>query len=149
MEGGKLYDNHNEKLEMNPVGPAHLYGPKFGIDYEFTSRPEGGMAVKITQGGHVIEGVRGAFVPDVPSTSKDFPQYAGVYWSRARGPSTRCRCGLETRRRPPTRQFELTPSTKDRFTTTLWFIPKVRRDHAPVDGAMFGGYRTKYDFVRR
>jgi len=53
-------------------------------------------------------------------------------------------------------EFELTPSTKDRFTTTLsmdgsYAEVKFVRDHAgQVTGATFGGNRTKQvDFVRR
>ena len=143
---------------MKPVGPAHFYGPEFGVDYEFTSRPDGGMAVKITQGGQNTRRRPRRFVPDVPTTPKDLPQYAGVYWSEE----------LETQYTLSVRdgklvgvhahhgEFELTPSTKDRFTTTLSIVGsyaevKFVRDNAGrLTGATFGGDRVRQvDFVRR
>jgi hypothetical protein len=53
MEGGRLYDTGptaTGRTEMKPIGQGRFYNPEFSVDYEFTAKPEGGMAMKLTEG---------------------------------------------------------------------------------------------------
>ena len=117
------------------------------------------MAVKLTQGGKTtLEGVRDVSMPIAAAIPKDLSQYAGVYWSEELETqyTLTVRAGKLVGVHAHHGEFELTPSAKDRFTTTLWTVNsyaevKFVRDHAGrLTGATFGGNRTKQvDFVRR
>jgi hypothetical protein len=110
--------------ELKAVGRAHFYLAELQADIEFTAKPNGGMNAKITQPGAVnsSDGVV-SVAPVKPDLNAD----AGVYWSDELEAEytilarDRTLFGSNSHHG----EFELTPTTKDKFRSAKFFFQDV------------------------
>ena len=146
-EGGKLLAAGpiQPPMEMKPVGPSHFYVEQLSADVDFTPTANGGMRVKITQPGAVNEGERSA---DLPKADTNIRSYTGTYWSEeletqytfsaneGKLTATHAHHGI----------IELTPITKDSFSTNKWFMSRVdflRDKEGQITAVTLGGGRIR------
>lgn len=133
------------KAEFKPLGANRFFVEQAGSEVEFTSKPAGGMAIKIMQGPGAMEGER---VNLERFNSADAPQYAGTYWSEeleARYTVT-VREGKLFAEHVRHGEVSLTPLARDQFTGGQWFMQQVRfaRDSSGHVNAMtLGGGRIR------
>jgi len=139
-------------LELKPFSAARFYAEQMQAELEFTPKAGAAMGIKLTRVGGTVEGERVTFAPfDV----RDMEKYPGTYWSDE----------LETQYTFLIRdgklfadhshhgEIALTPTAKDQFRSSTWFMPEVKftRDAAgKVTGVTVGGNRVSgLKFVRR
>jgi CubicO group peptidase (beta-lactamase class C family) len=146
-KGGKLMGAPlgRPKSEFKPLAANRFLIEQVSDEVEFTPKPDGGMAIRISQGGGSMEGER---VKLEPFNSADLAQYTGSYWSEE----------LETRYTIVARdgklfaehlrhgEVPLTPLARDQFTGGQWFMQQVRfaRDNSGgVNAVTLGGGRIR------
>lgn len=154
VKGGKLYASWpgGSPFELKPLASGRFFVDQSKGEVEFAPAPEGGMMMKITQGGWSAAGDR---VTLEAFDSKDLADYPGAYWSDE----------LETQYTIFLRggelfadhahhgEIALTPVAKDEFKGALWFMQEVkfiRDDAGHVKEMRVGGGRvTGVRFIRR
>jgi CubicO group peptidase (beta-lactamase class C family) len=151
---GKLWVVRPDKsrLEVKALAPAHFYLGEAQADIEFTAKPNGGMSLKITQPGGVNSGDRAVSVAPV---KPDLNDYAGVYWSDELEAeyTILARDGTLFASNSHHGEFQLTPTTRDKFRSTKFFfqdVTFVRNKQDRVTALTVGGGRvTAIRFERR
>jgi hypothetical protein len=145
-KGGKLVAEvpGQGTQELHPLATNRFFIEQIGGEIEFMIKPDGLLRLKLTQEGSTINGERTALTP---WEATDLGQYEGTYWSDE----------LETQYTITLKGHKLTvehirhgeirliPASRDRFTTTEWFMPEVNflRDSSNrVSGATLGGGRV-------
>lgn len=154
VDQGKLWAVMQDKsrLELKAVGPAHFYLGELQADIEFTAKPNGGMNAKITQPDGVNSGDRAVSMALV---KPDLKAYAGVYWSDELEAeyTILARDGTLFASNSHHGEFELTPTTKDKFRSERFFfqdVTFVRSQQDRVTALTVGGGRvTAIRFERK
>lgn len=154
QKDGKLFGAPVEGAprELKPMSSTRFYVAAMQAEVEFTPKPSGGMAVKITTASDSTQGERGVFAA---FDAQDLDKYPGRYWSDELETqySFVLKDGKLTADHAHHGEIVLRPVGKDEFRTATWFMPSVRftRDAAgSVTGVVLGGNRvTGLRFVRR
>jgi hypothetical protein len=136
--------------ELKPITSSRFYATGIHSEVEFIPQPGGGMTLKLSTPGGLLEGQRLK-----PSNPRNLPQYPGTYWSEE----------LETQytfvlkdgklfaEHAHHGEISLQPQSEDDFRGSTWFMSSVKftRDAAgTVDGVILGGGRiTGIRFTRR
>jgi hypothetical protein len=155
VDGGKLMAAGpiRPPLELKPVSASHFYVEELSADVEFAPEANGGMKVKVTQPGPVVnEGVRQA---DGPKVAPDFTPYIGTYWSEEL--ETEYSFAVKNGKLVATQAHhgvvELVAKSGDEFGSGEWFMPElrfVRGKDGKVEAVVIGGGRVKgIRFVRK
>jgi CubicO group peptidase (beta-lactamase class C family) len=131
-------------LELLPLATNRFFIEQINGEIEFMFRPDGPLRLKFTQEGSTISGERTSLTP---AEVTDLEQYLGTYWSDEL--ETQYTITLKGHKLTAEHirhgEIRLVPASRDRFTTTEWFMPEVNflRDSSNhVSGATLGGGRV-------
>jgi CubicO group peptidase (beta-lactamase class C family) len=131
-------------VELHPLATNRFFIEQLSSELEFVAKPDGPLRLKVTQEGSAMNGERTALAP---WKATDLDQYQGVYWSDEL--ETQYTIALKgsglTAQHVRHGEITLIPKSRDRFTTTEWFMPEVNflRDSSNrVSGVTLGGGRV-------
>ena len=131
-------------LPLKPLSTNRFFLEQLNGEVEFTARTGGALVLKFTQEGSIHTGER---VGLEPAPAPDLDEFQGVYWSEELETQYTMviKAGKLVAEHSHHGAIPLKPVSKDRFTTSEWFMANVvfvRDAGGKVTGVTLGGGRV-------